>query len=370
MPLSDEELALPEVRLHGKTGVKPITHRPELYLHNFRKADYAVPALPQQWDVTKGLENVDMLGNGPCTGLPAWNNDEGVGNCVFAAKEHGRMFKALVSVDADGVPTYEEGFRIPHTAYTCEIYFQYGVAQGEVGQPPAPPDEPDEGTDPGTFMPWDIAQNLDLAVAEVDTSMAATDPTTALQNILTAAVEFDGGILCVSLTDSNMAQFNRGLPFSVGDDPADRPDPDEGHGVYLGAFDLTAGRVKVPTWGFGQQEATLAWVQACVTGFYVALTREDADRAGYDFDAMLAVLEGLQNPEVAPDAQQETPTPSTGPTEAQNLLQLARGIEADLRTLVDMAISRKPIPDILEAAEKMIEFYAQQLEAQETKEEK
>jgi len=47
--------------------------------------------------------------------------------------------------------------RMPKFAGTMGTYFAYGVAQGEVGTPPAPPDEPDNGVDNATLLGWSIS---------------------------------------------------------------------------------------------------------------------------------------------------------------------------------------------------------------------
>ncbi|MHB2029847.1 MAG: hypothetical protein ACYCPT_13695 [Acidimicrobiales bacterium] len=50
----------------------------------------------------------------------------------------------------------------------------------------------------------------------------------------------------------------------------------------------------VVTWG-EWQATTLAWDSACITDAWVAITREDAERAGYDYEAAIAEIETMVN---------------------------------------------------------------------------
>ena len=251
-------------RKSGKFGAKPTAIKPEIYLDKFRTA---VTPHPAMWDGTGGLRNIDMLGN------------DVYGDCVVAATEHGRMFKALVS---NNPPKWVAGFRPPHTPYTESLYFSFGKSQGEPGP------RPDQGCDPGAWMHWYWNKQLDKAYAQVDVS----DPSTKLENLKQAAFEFGGVLTCVQLTSTCETLFEQHQPWGTDGDLT--PDPSMGHGIYLDAY--TPDDVSFATWGYADQLATNAWVEACVTSAFVFLDREDAIRLGVNFDALLTVLQGMESP--------------------------------------------------------------------------
>jgi hypothetical protein len=283
--MSDQTTA----RRHGKTGIKSVTHHPELYLHHFEtEARASLPALPAAWDGTGGLRALTMLGNGPDPDNPAAYPD-GVGDCVRVSEQNGRKFDAVVSVNAEGGdPKWEEGFRPPHTPWTVAGYFEYQLAQGWKGTPPAPEDEPDDGADPASYAKWMFATKQAEVIAEVDVS----DPTTAMDNLRRAAIDFNGVAIAVTLTIENMNQFDQNVPFAPGMTSG------EGHGLWYCKWDL---HDWVATWA-EVYPADLDWLPSVLTAAWVYGTKELFSNKGYHAEAIIAAAQALLDPEVAPIA--------------------------------------------------------------------
>ena len=83
-------------RTPGKRGrlpkLAPADRLPLKYLHEYARAGQPLPAPSYTIDVTSGITDWGMLGNGPdptCTADP-----KGVGDCTFAGRQHNRMAKA------------------------------------------------------------------------------------------------------------------------------------------------------------------------------------------------------------------------------------------------------------------------------------
>jgi hypothetical protein len=103
----------------------------------------------------------------------------------------------------------------------------------------------------------------------------------------------------------------------------------------------------------------------CIDGLVLIITKnfvlkngqEAADalaaKWGLASAAKLAASEADSTPPVTEDPAR-TPIAPKGP---EDILARARGIEADLRTLVEMAVKRLPESEIFKAMEQMVEFY-------------
>ncbi len=284
-------------RIAGLRGHRE-SHAPEgLKLHNLRTTAPEMP--PASADVSGGLSQWGMLGNGfDPDNLPCYPN--GAGDCGPAATEHLRMAKAAI----DG--KFPTDFRPPHTQYTQELYIAYQQAMGEPGQCP------DNGVTNLSWLSWMYQQTkthpgMDvLAFAEVDlTNLPAG--WTAADVIHRAMIDFRGALVGAMLTDQADGQFVRAEPWSVS--PTDPVDPTQAHDVLLAAYGaepvgatnsgvtyrfLTNADDWFVTWGTWQP-ATVAWESAAITDVWVILTKEDADRAGYDFEAAVAQIETMLN---------------------------------------------------------------------------
>jgi hypothetical protein len=277
-------------RIAGKKGVKVVTHRPDTYLDLFRTGTpNTVVTASSSWDQTRGIKELFMLGNGPDSGNPPYYPD-GVGDCVPVSVQNGRLFQSLTGTSiVNGVvtATFVPNFRRPHTAWVLNgRYFPYGVAMGEQGQPPAPVNKPDEGSDPTTYADWVVSQDAEVEFsAEIDVSDAVSNPEGVLLRIKQAAVDFDGVAICVNLCPNNENEFNLGQPWTVG--AGNAPDPNEGHGVWIDAFTPT--HAQVATWGFADQLVTNEWLTQCITSCRVYGTKSQAEQAGYNFAAWEAV---------------------------------------------------------------------------------
>lgn len=252
-------------RRAGKKGAKHFEHQPTIVIDQYRTV--APPIVPDDWDQTGNLTHqIGMLGN-----------DE-EGDCVEAAFEHGRMFKALLSF-IGGVITWAKGFKPAHAAYTLFVYWTYGRWAGEPGL------RPDNGSDPLEFAKFAFAHKLTEAFGLVDLS----DPATKIANLKRAAVEFGGLLVCVDLTDDAEQLFNNNQTWNVAD--GQQPNPEEGHGIWLDKF--IPGIMYFATWSFADQSATEAWVLACATSAIAFITKEQAALAGVDAEALIAACQAL-----------------------------------------------------------------------------
>jgi hypothetical protein len=260
----------PRPRLAGKRGSRiGELHFPELELHKFKTT--ALPPLAPTGDVRHGLlgQNLGMLGN-----------DE-YGDCGPAATEHIRMIQAAIST-TDGKTLYEEGFRVPHTAYTEGLYFAYGRAMGEQGL------HPDQGVSNATWLLWLYQQKIIEFFAEVNVVAGVINGDNAAARAHRAMLEFHGCLVAVSLTDDAEQLFQEGLPWTTAN--GETPDPNEGHDIALAAY--SAAGDTFATWG-AWQDATIDWDNECIGECWVVGTKALASEAGYDVAAVTAVLDTL-----------------------------------------------------------------------------
>ena len=320
------DMVTPERRA-GQRGAKHFTHEPTVAIEQYRTLAPTAVVVPETWDQTGGLTHqIGMLGN------------DGEGDCVVAAFEHGRMFKALVSF-VGGIITWAKGFRPAHAAYTLLVYWTYGRWAGEPGL------RPDNGANPLEYAKFAFAHNLTDAFGLVDLS----DPSTKIANLKQAAVEFGGLLVCVDLTDDAMGLFNSGQTWNVAN--GQQPNPQEGHGIWLDKFDSSTGLMYFATWGFADQSATEAWVAACVTSAIAFISKEQAAAAGVDGAALIAACQALID-------GQGSPVPMTnGTVTARQLVDgasmprnIINDIEVEwdkftlqLRRVVTLAVQRESV---------------------------
>ena len=272
----------PRDLIAGKLGRKPARHVPELELERFRTQARA--DVPASGDVSRGITSWLMLGN------------DQYGDCGPAATEHFRMSKGLYSGD-----------ETPTEAETVALYFDYGIAQGE------PPPQPDEGVENATWLAWLFAesQSAKLAGDDIDEFAYAEVNISSVDNINSAMLEFNGVLCGVNLTDYDEQDFPN-VPW--GTQTPVQPNPQLGHDIVKVRFGQSgpAGDTYV-TWG-ALQQATTGWSSACIDEAWVIVTREDAENAGIDFDALLAECTALGGGQVVPTPAPTPPAPTPTPT--------------------------------------------------------
>ncbi len=247
-------MTTPAQRVPGLRGVRE-SHAPHLLLSQFRTA---AASPPPSGDVTKGLTAWGMLGNTT------------YGDCGPAATEHGRMAEALVSVTG-GAPTYEAGFVPPTTAGTESLYFAYGRAMGEHGT------QPDQGVTNATWLHYIFGQR----VIEWYGELRPSDQ----DEMRTAMLACCGVLVAVELTSNAETQFADGEPWTI--TGGKQPTPTLGHDILWVAYGPTGDTFV--TWG-ALQKAAVDWDAACITDAWAFGTQQDAERAGYDFPAIVAAI--------------------------------------------------------------------------------
>jgi cell wall-associated NlpC family hydrolase len=316
---------------------------PELLIDRFRATAPGAP--PPTGDVSGGITVWGMLCN------------DRLSCCGFSAIEHYRMAKAAL-----GGGKFQPGFVKPTDGETQTLYFAYGIAQGEPGP------EPDEGVTNSTMLAWLFAQTQaaklagddveEFAYAEIDVASPG-----AADRIHSEMLAFHGILVGGLLTDDAEDDFEEGIPWHVTAD--DQPDPNDGHDWLIVAYDATGtkeidgypvGDLGV-TWG-GLQWADIEFDSDAIQEAWVIATREDAERSGADFDAMLAACRALggvaENPPApaptppAPTPPAPAPTPSPAPpapTPDPSLVQeiehfveeAAEKVEEEIETLLGVA---------------------------------
>ena len=114
--------------LRGRLPKKPPAERFNIqYLSAYLTSPLPAPAYPV--DVTAGVTDWEMLGNGPdptCTTHP-----NGVGDCTFAGRQHYRMAKAAAVAETE---TWESS----NALVTEYLAYDHGKDQGAQHRRPAP----------------------------------------------------------------------------------------------------------------------------------------------------------------------------------------------------------------------------------------
>jgi len=240
----------------GRLPVKPEGERFAIsYVHEYATEPLPAPAYPI--DVTGGITEWLMLGNGPDPSVP--EHPDGVGDCGFAGRQHARMAKAAAGHEA--MPTET-------AAQLVAEYLLYDHGQ-------------DVGVQLADVLLYWYQQGKILAFAPVDhADPAAVD---------SAMAAFHGCYVGVDLTDDANDLFNQGQPWTVAN--GETPDPNEGHCIVKVMADghTLDGYV---TWG-ALQPATRGWSAACLQEAWVIITQEDADAASLDIAALRADIDAL-----------------------------------------------------------------------------
>jgi len=207
----------------GKRGGLRESHEPLLDITLFD--DGAVETFAK-WNCTFGRTDWGMDNNGPDpTNPPAF--EEGLGDCGFAGVDHG----AVAALGLQPGQFFTKWF-----PSLVAAYFAYGVAQGEVGQPPAQPDQPDQGVDNKTLLGWLYKLGIIKGYAEVPLKL----------------VDHYGpqffGLLIGQRLDDDCEQLFEADPKIAWGSQNESPDPQEGHDTWLIAGDGQGGGLEV-TWG-------------------------------------------------------------------------------------------------------------------------
>jgi hypothetical protein len=250
---------MPDMRtagLRGRRPVKPPAERfPIQYLSSYLRTPLPAPAYPV--DVTGGITDWGMLGNGPdptCTTYP-----KGVGDCTFAGRQHYKMAKAAAGSET-------EQWETPDQLVAEYLAYDHGKDQG--------------ANIADLLLFWYQASTI-LAFAPVDhTDPAAVDA---------AMAAFHGAYVGVNLTDDADSLFGHGQPWTTAG--GQRSDPNDGHCIVKVAADGSQFDTWV-TWG-ALQRSTLPWTAACLDEAWVVITQEDADAANLNVAALRADIDAL-----------------------------------------------------------------------------
>jgi hypothetical protein len=250
---------MPSTRSAGRRGRLPKKPPAERFAIQYLSSYLTTPLPPPVYpvDVSAGIVDWGMLGNGPDPTLPQYPN--GVGDCTFAGRQHNRMAKAAAGGEQEQWETTE--------ALVAE-YLAY-----------------DKGQDVGAQMAdlllyWYQAKTI-IGFAPVDhTNPAEVDSAMAV---------FHGAYVGVNLTDDVDQLFEQHQPWTTAN--GETPNPNEGHCIVKVAADGSQFDSWV-TWG-GIQRSTLPWTQACLEEVWVIITEEDAQAASLDIAKLQADINAL-----------------------------------------------------------------------------
>ena len=243
--------------LRGRLPKKPPAERFNIqYLSAYLTSPLPAPMYPV--DVTAGITDWQMLGNGPdptCTKDP-----NGVGDCTFAGRQHYRMAKAAAVRETE---TWESS----NALVTEYLAYDHGKDQG--------------ANIADLLLHWYKAGTIQAFApldhtnpAEVDAAMAA----------------FHGVYVGVNLTDDADQLFEQQQPWTTAN--GEQADPSDGHCIVKVKADGSQYDGWV-TWG-AVQESTLQWTAACLDEAWVIITQEDAASGNVNLAALRADIDALK----------------------------------------------------------------------------
>jgi hypothetical protein len=250
---------MPSRRSAGRRGRLPVKPPAERFAINYLSAYLSTPLPPPVYpvDVSAGIVDWGMLGNGPDPAIPQY--PDGVLDCTFAGRQHYRMAKAAAAGEQEQWETcsalvaeylaYDHGQ--DHGANMAEVLLYWYNAGTILG-----------------FAPLDHTN-----AAEVDSAMAT----------------FHGAYVGVNLTSDVDQLFTAHEPWTVAN--GEQANPNDSHCMLKVAADGSQFDSWV-TWG-ALQRSTLAWTQACLEEAWVIITEEDAKAASLDIAKLQADINAL-----------------------------------------------------------------------------
>jgi hypothetical protein len=279
---------MPGTRVAGRRGRLPVKPPRERLLIRYLSSYLTMPLPPPVYpvDVSAGITNWGMLGNGPdptSTLHPA-----GVSDATFAGLQHYGMAKAAAAGEAGPLETSDE---------LVSEYLAYTNGQ-------------DTGATIADLLLYWYKSGRILAFAPLD----HTNPA----EIDAAMATFHGVYAGVNLTADADALFEQDRPWTTSH--GQHPNLGDGHCVVKVAAD---GREfdQWVTWG-AVQKSTREWSSACVEEAWVVINEEDAASDSIDLAALRADIDALRgtdavhapSPGVPPEPRPvERPQPQSPP---------------------------------------------------------
>ena len=224
----------------GRVGPHRESHEPRLMATKFLASDQTPVEGFLKWNGTANIgERWNMLGN------DKW------GDCGPAATNHYDMAKAQQ-------PQLAGQLGRPKFTGVLGTYFAYGMAMGEVGQPPNNPNQPDQGVDNASWLGWLYKEGLIYGYGEVPLKYLDWFAQTAR------------GAICGLVIDGNTAEadfsWSPKTPWSA------MPNAADGHDVLL-IITNRDGSGGLVTWGAVQPFAPEFRVQ--ITDAWIIYDKDD-----------------------------------------------------------------------------------------------
>ena len=250
---------MPTTRSAGRRGRLPVKPPAERFAIQYLSSYLSTPLPPPVYpvDVTGGITDWGMLGNGPDPTLPQY--PDGVSDCTFAGRQHNRMAKAAAAGEQEQWETTE--------ALVAE-YLAYDKGQ-------------DQGANMAELLLYWYKAGTILAFAPLDHTKPA--------EVDSAMAAFHGAYVGVNLTDDADQLFEQHQPWTTAS--GEQPNPNNGHCIVKVAADGSQLDSWV-TWGVIQQ-STVAWTRACLEEAWVIITEEDAQAASLNIAQLKADIDAL-----------------------------------------------------------------------------
>jgi hypothetical protein len=257
-------------RRAGKRGASE-SHEPRLNASLFVKGattDYIA------FDAAHGITNWGMDGN------DRWSN------CGAAAVDHGNIAKAANPglLNTLGQPKFNG---------TLPTYWAYGLSLGEVGTPPAQPDQPDQGVTNNTWLGFLYQNGIIDGYGEVP--LAQLDYFASLGY---------GALIGQLLPATAESDFEASPPIPWGS-PGETPDNQEGHDTWYVKGTGDGAGIMV-TWG-ALQPFTLEYRTAgFITDAWIIFDKDDPN---VDWTALQAALNAVHGVQTDPAPAPTPPAP-------------------------------------------------------------
>jgi hypothetical protein len=250
---------MPNTRSAGRRGRLPVKPPAERFKIQYLSGYLSVPLPPPVYpvDVTAGITEWGMLGNGPDPAVPQY--PDGVRDCTFAGRQHYRMAKAAAAGQQE---------QWESCAALVAEYLAYDKGQ-------------DQGAQMAELLLYWYQAGTILGFAPLDHHNPA--------EVDSAMATFHGAYVGVNLTDDADSLFTQHQPWTVAN--GEQPDTNDGHCILKVAADGNQFDSWV-TWGAVQQ-STLPWTKACLEEAWVIITEEDAHNAKVDVAKLQADINAL-----------------------------------------------------------------------------
>lgn len=285
-------------------GLRPLDQRKLSLIKTASDHGFTWPAAQYPIDLTGGVTNLGMGGNGPDSTQTIPGGP--FGDCgPNAGPKNVDQCTAAMAREDEVAWTSDR---------TIRLYFLYqALTAGITWRPPAlgatwteadqsEASQLDTGVDAVDWLVWLATHDEEGNAVIVGQGLIDAFVKVTADELEQAAYSARAVMVAVNLNDQADAQFDA---WQEGSNPAgwdvgagDEPDPEEGHFIILGAAASVTGPYKWGSWG-AFVPSTLAWRQGCPQVGFAVLTKEDVGQAFYSAAAQTIAEAGGTVPSAA-----------------------------------------------------------------------